>query len=168
MDAVDLGVLLLRVGMGVTLAAHGYGKFFKGGRLPGTSRWFDGMGMRPGRVHAPLAASTEVGAGLAFAAGLLTPFAAAGMVGLMVVAGWTVHRANGFFIVSEGWEYNFIIALVGISVAIIGPGELSVDHALGIATDLDGVVGLVLAAGLGLAAGVGLLAGCYRPPVTEG
>lgn len=167
MDAANAGLLLLRVGVGVTLAAHGYFKFFKGGRLPGTARWFDGMGMRPGRVHAPLAAGTEMGAGLAFAAGLLTPLAAAGMVGLMVVAAWTVHRTNGFFIVAEGWEYNFVLALVAVSVATIGPGEWSLDDALGIATDLDGPVGFGLAAGLGLAAAVGLLAACYRPPAAE-
>ena len=50
----------------------------------------------------PLAASTEIGAGLLFAAGLLTPFAAAGMIGVMVVAGWSAHRRNGFFIFPRG------------------------------------------------------------------
>ncbi|MEZ5166082.1 MAG: DoxX family protein [Acidimicrobiales bacterium] len=51
-DALSLGLLVLRVATGVTLAAHGYGKFFRGGRIAGTARWFDSMGMRPGKVHA--------------------------------------------------------------------------------------------------------------------
>jgi putative oxidoreductase len=122
-DAVYLGLLLLRVGTGVALAAHGYNKFFGGGRIPGTAAWFDSMGMRPGKVQALMAASTELGAGLLFALGLLTPFAAAGFVGLMAVAYYTVHKDNGFFIVKSGWEYNFILALIGVAVATTGPGR---------------------------------------------
>ena len=76
-ERVSLGVGLVRVVLGITLAAHGYGKFFRGGRIPGTAGWFDSMGMRPGKFHAYLAASTEVGAGVLFALGLLTPLAAA-------------------------------------------------------------------------------------------
>ncbi len=64
--------------------------------------------MKPGMFHARVAASTEVAAGLGLALGLLTPVPAAGFVALMLVAAWTVHRANGFFIVKEGWEYNLI------------------------------------------------------------
>lgn len=144
------------------MAAHGYGKFFLGGRIPGTARWFDSMGMRPnGKVHAVAAATTEVGAGLLLAAGFLTPLAAAGIVGLMVVAAWTVHRDNGFFIVKSGWEYNLILAVVPVGVAMIGPGRYSVDHALDLS--FDPAPALLLSAGLGLAAGVGLLVACYRP-----
>src|SRR5687768_16798006 len=100
---MDEGLLLIRVVLGLTLAAHGYAKVFKGGRIPGTAGWFDSMGMKPnGKVHAWLAALTEMGAGILFALGLLTPLAAAGFVGLMVVAAWTSHRDNGFFIVKNG------------------------------------------------------------------
>ena len=66
--------------------------------------------MKPGRIHAILASTTEVGAGVMFAAGLLTPFAAAGFIGLMTVAIVTVHRKNGFFVIKEGWEYTGSIA----------------------------------------------------------
>ncbi len=162
--AVDLGILLLRAGTGVTVAAHGYGKFFTGGRIAGTARWFESMGMRPGRVHAVVAASTEVGAGLALAVGLLTPVAGAAVVALMVVAAWTVHRRKGFFIVKSGWEYNLVLALIAVSVATAGPGRWSLDHALAIADTLDATIGLALAAGGGLAAGTAYLALFYRPP----
>ena len=164
MDEMNLAMLILRVGVGLTFAAHGYGKIFQGGRIPGTAGWFDSMGMKPGKLHAWLAALTEISAGLLLALGLLTPLAAAGMVGVMVVAAWTVHRHNGFMIVREGWEYTFVLALVAVSVAILGPMEWSVDGALGIDEDWDGYVGLAIAAGGGVLAGITQLAVFYRPP----
>lgn len=164
---MDEGLLLIRAVVGLTLAAHGYNKFFGGGRIPGTARWFESMGMRPnGKVHALAAASTELGAGVLLALGLLTPLAAAGFVGLMIVAAWTVHRGSGFFIVGSGWEYNLVLAAVPVGIAMIGPGDLSIDAAIGI-DDLNAGVAFLLSAVLGVAAGVGLLAGCYRPPVSD-
>lgn len=165
MTAVDVGVLILRVCLGLTLAAHGYNKFFGGGRIPGTAAWFDSIGMRPGLLHARLAAGSEVGVGLALALGLLTPVAGAGFVALMLVAGWTVHRAKGFFIVGEGWEYTMVLAVGAVGVATVGPGRISLDHLLFGADRVDGVVGFAVALGLGLIAGIGQLALFYRPPV---
>ncbi|CAN5514213.1 DoxX family protein [soil metagenome] len=166
--AISVGLLILRVVTGLTMAAHGYNKFFGGGKIPGTARWFDSMGMRPnGKVHAVLAASTELGGGVLFAVGLLTPLAAASIVGLMVVAGWTTHRNEGFFIVGGGWEYNLILSIIAIGVATMGPGEISLDWVLGLDPAFDPNVGLAVSAGLGLIAGVGLLAAFYRPPAPE-
>lgn len=160
---MDEGLLLIRVVVGLTLAAHGYWKVFKGGKIAGTAGWFDSMGMKPnGRIHAWLAALTEMGSGVLFALGFLTPLAAAGFVGLMLVAAWTSHRANGFFIVKNGWEYNLVLAVVAVGVAMIGPGEISVDHALDL--EFDPWVAFALSAVLGAVAGIGLLAACYRPP----
>jgi putative oxidoreductase len=127
-SAVDAGVLLIRVVGGLTMAAHGYQKFFSGGRIAGTARWFDSMGMRPGIWHALAAASTEVGAGILLALGLLTPFAGAAFVALMLVAAYTVHRANGFFSVNSGWEYNLILAVLGAGPVGSGPGQVRVHH----------------------------------------
>jgi putative oxidoreductase len=167
-DEVSWGLLLLRVVLGLTMAAHGYNKFFGGGRIPGTARWFDSMGMKPnGKIHAVMAASTEMGAGILFAVGLLTPFAAAGIVGLMTVAGWTVHRHNGFFIVKSGWEYNLVIAVAAVAVAIVGPGKYALDWSLGLDLSYTPLTAFLISAVLGLGAGVGLLAACYRPPPPE-
>jgi putative oxidoreductase len=167
-EAISVGLLILRVVTGLTVAAHGWNKFFGGGKIPGTANWFEGMGMRPnGKVHAILAASTELGGGVLFAVGLLTPLAAAGIVGLMVVAGWTTHRDKGFFIVKGGWEYNLILATVAVGVATIGPGRYSLDWVAGIEPAFDPNLGLAVSAGLGIVAGVGLLAACYRPPAPE-
>jgi putative oxidoreductase len=165
--ASDVGLLILRLVLGLTLAAHGYNKFFGGGRIPGTARWFESIGMKPGKFHATIAATTEMSAGLGLAAGLLTPIPAAGFVSLMLVAAWTVHRPNGFFIVKEGWEYNLVLALSAVAVATIGPGTLSLDWLIFGHNWLDGWTGLLLSVGLGLAGAIGQLLIFYRPPVTQ-
>jgi putative oxidoreductase len=169
--AYDFGILLLRIVLGLTMAAHGYNKFFGPGGLAGTAGWFDGMGMKPGRFHARVAASTEMAAGLGLAAGLLTPIPAAGFVSLMFVAAWTVHRKNGFFIVKEGWEYNLVLAVAAIAIASVGAGKLSLDYALfhgsGVDHYLHGWYGLVIAVVLGLGGGVGQLVIFYRPPAGQ-
>jgi putative oxidoreductase len=77
---------------------------------------------------------------------------------------WTVHRFNGFFIIKEGWEYVTVLMVMAVSVAMIGPGEWSLDDKLGIAEKLDGWVGLAVGGGGGLLAAAGLLVMFYRPP----
>ncbi|HEX7135152.1 MAG TPA: DoxX family protein [Iamia sp.] len=167
-DSVAVGVLILRVIVGITFAAHGYFKFFKGGKIAGTARWFDSMGMRPnGKVHAYLAALTELGAGTLFALGFLTPLAGAAFVGQMLVAGYTANRDAGFWSANKGWEYNLVLATVGVGVATIGPGRWSIDHALDLRQAFDPNIGLGVSLFLGVAAGVGIIVGCYRPPAPE-
>jgi len=171
-SALDVGVLILRVALGLTMAAHGYNKFFGRGGLAGTAGWFDSIGMKPGIFHARIAASTEMAAGLGLAVGLLTPVPAAGFVALMLVAAWTVHKPNGFFIVKDGWEYNLVLAVAAVAVATIGAGRLSLDYALfsgtGFYVLLHGWWGLVIATAFGLAGGIGQLAIFYRPPAQQG
>jgi putative oxidoreductase len=163
----DVGLLILRLVLGVTLAAHGYNKFFGGGRIPGTARWFESIGMKPGKFHATVAATTEMAAGLGLAAGLLTPIPAAGFVSLMLVAAWTVHRANGFFIVKEGWEYNLVLAVTAIVVATLGAGKYSLDYLVFGKNWMDGWQGLLISAVLGLAGAIAQLVIFYRPPAKQ-
>lgn len=160
-------MLILRLVLGLTLAAHGLNKFFGGGRIAGTARWFESIGMKPGKFHATVAASTETAAGLGLAAGLLTPIPAAGFVSLMLVAAWTVHRPNGFFIVKEGWEYNLVLAVSAVVVATLGAGKLSLDWVIFGKNWFDGWPGLLIALGLGLAGAIGQLLIFYRPPVQQ-
>jgi putative oxidoreductase len=167
MTPYDVGLLILRLVLGVTLAAHGLNKFFGGGRIPGTARWFESIGMKPGTFHAAVAASTETAAGFGLAAGLLTPIPAAGFVSLMVVAAWTVHRPNGFFIVKEGWEYNLVLAVSAVAVATLGAGKLSLDWLIFGKNWLDGWQGLLLSVALGLAGAIGQLLIFYRPPAKQ-
>ncbi|BDX30733.1 doxX subfamily protein [Mycobacterium antarcticum] len=171
MTAYDFALLVLRLVLGLTMAAHGYNKFFGKGGIAGTAGWFDSMGMKPGIFHARVAATTEMGAGLGLAVGLLTPVPAAGFVALMLVAAWTVHRHNGFFIVKEGWEYNLMLAVAAVALAGTGAGKVSLDYVLfhtsGLYDYLHGWYGLLIAVGLGLAGGIGQLAIFYRPPAPK-
>jgi putative oxidoreductase len=153
-DAVDAGLLVVRVVAGVTLSLHGMQKlfgWFGGGGIGGTGAWMDAIGYRPGRVSAVMAGGTELLGGLGLAAGALTPLSAAGCVGVMVVAGFE-NAPQGFWSAKKGWEYNLVLAGAAVGVAVAGPGRLSVDHALSLADDLRGWWG-VAALALGLALG---------------
>jgi len=122
--------------------------------------------MRPALVHAWLASLTELGAGVLLVVGLLTPFGAAGVIGVMTVA-WAInHRGNGFFIFrpGEGWEYVMTLALAAVPLGAIGPGRWSIDHAADLDDDLTGTTGLLLTVGLGVGGAVLLLATSWRPP----
>lgn len=168
LDDISYGILILRVVVGITFAAHGWFKIFKGGKIPGTARWFDSMGMRPnGTIHAWLAALTELVAGTLFALGLLTPLAGAAFVGQMLVAGYTANRDAGFWSANKGWEYNLVLATIGVSVATMGPGRFSLDWVLGIEPAFDPNIGLGVSLLGGLAAGVLVIVACYRPPAPE-
>ena len=164
---IDLALFLVRVVLGVTIALHGVNKV-RGG-LAGTGRWFTGIGFRWGHANAVLAAATEIGGGLLFALGLLTPLAGAAIVGLMVVAALTAHWQVGFFVFrpNQGVEYVLVLAVAAIAVGAIGPGAWSLDKAFGLIDSGYQTTwwGLVLAAGVGVAGALVQLAVCWKPPV---
>jgi len=147
------------------MLAHGINHVFRGGKIAGTARWFESLGMKPGILHAWLASVTEIAAGALLVIGLLTPLAAGGVVGVMLVAWITNHRANGFFIFrpGEGYEYVMVLTVVGVVIGALGAGGWSLDHALGV-FDPPGVDGLVLSAGAGGLGAIALLAIFWRPP----
>lgn len=163
MTAVDTAVVMLRVVVGLTLVAHGYNHLWGRGGLAGTARWFSSLGLRPPKLHAVLSGAGELAAGSALAIGLLTPLAAAFVVGTMVVAGITAHRPNGFFVFKEGYEYVLMIGVVCAVIGLLGPGSASVDRLLGIDAALDGAVGVALTVGLGVVGAAVLLAATWRP-----
>ena len=163
----DVALMILRAALGMMIFVHGYNKTFRGGRIAGTGRWFQSMGMRPGKVHAALAAFTEMGVGALLVVGLITQVAAAGLIGLMVVAFWTVHRDKGFMITGEGWEYVALISVMSLVCAMLGPGRISLDAALDIADRLDGWTGMWIALLLGVGVGAAQLLLFYRPPPPE-
>lgn len=147
-----IGLLLLRVLVGVPFSLHGFQKllgWFGGGGLEGTAGWFRGLGFGDGRAAAVMAGASEVAGGLGLALGLLTPFAAAAMIGTMTTAAFVNNADGGFWSVSKGWELNGYLVVVPTAVVVVGPGRWSLDQALGLGM-LWGVVPGVLA----------LLAGC--------
>jgi len=163
-DAIDFALLLLRCGAGAVMLAHGINHIRP--NIDGTARWFGSMGMKPPKVQAWLASITEIGSGILLLLGLLTPFAAAGIVGVMAVA-WAInHRGNGFFIFrpGEGWEYVITLAVAGMTIGATGPGEWSLDYAFDLLDDLTGTTGLLIALIAGVGGAALLLAACWRPP----
>jgi putative oxidoreductase len=165
MDAagLNLGLLLLRLVIGFTMLAHGYNHVFNGGKIAGTGRWFASLGMKPGVLHAWLASLTELGCGVLLIVGLLNPLAAAGVVGVMTVALLINHRPNGFFIFrpGEGYEYVLNLAVAGLALGSMGPGEWSVDHLIGFKP--SGLVPFSITAIAGLGGALLLLAVFWRP-----
>jgi putative oxidoreductase len=152
---MDFGLLLLRLTVGLTLAAHGTQKLFGWFGAPGPDaigQGFEILGFHPGRRHARMAGLVEAGGGLLLALGFVTPIAAAGVFAVMFVAAISAHVKQGFFISSGGFEYTLVLGLAGLTVAFTGPGALSLDALLGysLGGTLSGVaalfVGLVGAA----------------------
>jgi putative oxidoreductase len=150
-DGLNLASLLVRVILAIVMFAHGYNHVFNGGKLPGVAGWFASLGFRAPRLQAANASFTELGVAPLLALGLLTPLAAAGVVGTMSVALVANHFKNGFFIFrkGEGYEYVLTLTVVALALACLGGGEWSLDHALGIDDSLRGGAGLAIAAGAG-------------------
>ncbi|WBB61286.1 DoxX family protein [Streptomyces sp. WMMC500] len=163
MSDTDLAALLLRLVVGGTMIAHGLNHAFGGGRLPGTARWFESVGIRPGRVHAVVATLTETGAGVLLVAGLFHALSSGAVIGTMTVALVAVHLRNGYFVFrpGEGCEYVLMIIVVAAALAALGPGRISVDHLFGIG--LHGRTGLATAVAVGAGGAAALLAICWRP-----
>jgi putative oxidoreductase len=158
MSGVAAGLLVIRLGLGGMLAVHGLNKVLGAGGLAGTARWFEGLGLRPGWLHARLAAGTEIGAGLLMACGLAFPLAGAAFIGLMTVAAVTDHRGKGFFVFKGGWEYVALIGVIAAALVSTGPGRYSLDAALGWQLAGPAWAGLAMLAGVGAAGGLYLTA----------
>jgi putative oxidoreductase len=152
---MEVGLLVLRVVVGVIVAGHGAQKlfgWFGGGGVTGTGGMFETVGLRPGRMMAVGAGVAETVGGLLFAAGLLTPLAAALIIAVMAAAILSVHWRSGLWVTEGGYEYNLVLIATAFAVTAIGPGERSLDHALGL--DLDGLDWGLAALGAGLAGAI--------------
>ena len=159
MDGLDTGLLLLRLLIGLTLAAHGAQKcfgMFKGGGLDGTGRWLESIGFRPARRQALVGGGSELLGGWALALGLLTPLAAAAIIGVMAVAAVAGHGGKGFFVTRGGWEYCLVLAGAAAALAFTGPGAVSLDRAAGFAG--GGILWGLFAIALGVAGAAAQLA----------
>ena len=166
-SAINFALLLLRFSVGAVFMAHGINHIFGGGKIAGTARWFESLGMKPGILHAWTASLTEVGAAALLFLGLLTPLAGAGVVGVMVVAWITNHRDKGFFVFhrpTEGWEYVMTLTLLGVVIGTLGPGHWSIDGQVHALRQLWGWPGFAISAGGGGLGALLLLAVYWRPP----
>ncbi len=147
MDPVDIALGIMRLWLALVMVAHGVNHARS---IDGTAGWFESKGFRKARLQAQASAFGEITIGAALALGLLTSFAAAGLIATMTVAFWSIHRFAGFFVFrrpDEGYEYVATLAVAAAVLAILGPGEASLDHQLGLAGALDGWMGLTIAVG---------------------
>ncbi len=136
---MKLGLTALRWIVGLLFFGHGTQKlfgWFDGNGLEATAQGFEKMGLRPGRRHATAAGAAEAGGGGLLALGLLTPAAAATLIGVMTTAVRKVHFKNGPWVTQGGYEYNLVLVAILLALADLGPGDISLDHALG--TELRG------------------------------
>jgi len=128
-------VLVLRLVIGLIVAAHGAQKVFGWWGGPGMTGWTGGMTrmrLRPAVAWAWASALAELVGGLLFAIGFLSPLGSMAIAGSMLVAMAFVHWPNGFWNAKRGYEFNLSILAAAIAAALTGPGALSLDALFGI------------------------------------
>ncbi|MBZ5752514.1 DoxX family protein [Metabacillus rhizolycopersici] len=127
---IDIGLLLIRLVIGLLFIGHGTQKlfgWFGGYGLKGTGDWMDSLGLKPGMTMALLAGLTELIGGILLVLGLLTPLAGLMIAATMVMAIVKVHGPNGLWSTQNGYEYNLTLLAVAIGIALIGPGQYALD-----------------------------------------
>ena len=161
----DLGLFVVRLVVGLIMAAHGSQKlfgWFGGYGLRPTGDFFAQLGFQPGTLFAALAGASEILGGLLVALGFLGPVGPALIISVMIVAVITVHWEHGLFNQNNGYELPLIYSIVALGVALTGFGRYSLDAQLGIASHLSlSLTSVVL--GLGVVGALGNLALRRRP-----
>ena len=130
---VALGLLILRVVIGLTMAAHGAQKLFGWWGGPGMTGWkgaMNRMRIRPAVPWAWMSALAELLGGIGLAVGVLTPLPSLAIAGSMLVAIALVHWSKGFWSTKGGYEFNLAILAAIAAIALVGPGAYSLDSAL--------------------------------------
>ncbi len=153
---MHLGLLVLRLVVGLLFVGHGAQKLFGiwgGHGLKGTAGFFEQLGLRPGYVHASFAGLLEFGGGGLLALGLVTPVASAALIAVMTAAVITVHWQKGLWATGGGYEYNLVLAASAFALAAVGAGNWSLDHALSLS--MHGVLWGIGALVVGLIGGAG-------------
>lgn len=124
------GLTVLRVLVGITFMAHGSQKlfgWFGGYGLAGVAQWMESIGLAPGYLMALMAGSAEFFGGLALVIGLLVRPASAVLAITMLVAIFSVHIGNGFFMADNGYEFALALLAATLALLIEGAGRLSLD-----------------------------------------
>lgn len=132
---IAIGLLLLRLILGIIFLLHGAQKLFGlfgGHGLAGTSQFLASLGLRPAKMWAIINALGETLGGLLLFLGLLTPLGALLVIGVMLVAIAKVHWKKGFWNGQGGYEYNLLLTTVAVVLGLLGAGAYSLDAAFGL------------------------------------
>jgi len=161
----DLALLILRVVVGLIVAAHGAQKLFGawgGPGMAGFTGWLASMRLKPAPLWAWLAVLAEFGGGIIMALGLLSPLGSLGVAATMLMAIISAHWPK-FFSSENGMEFALTLLAAAVAIVLAGPGAYSLDAVLGIAfvQPWMSIVGLVL-----VVAGI-VAAFATRAPATE-
>ena len=126
----DVGLLFLRLGMGIGIAGHGYGKLFSD-RMQGFIDGVSKMGLPFGQpaVLAHVAAWSEFGGGILIVIGLLTRVSALMVLGTMCVAFFVAHGDDPWNVK----ELAFTYLIMAATLLLTGPGRFSLDAAVELA-----------------------------------
>ncbi|SRR5579883_2463057 len=133
--SVSVGLLILRVVIGLTLAGHGAQKLFGWFGGPGFTKMQQSLGaqgFKPAWFWTALVVLGELGGGLSLAFGFLTPLGAAGVFGAMTMAIFKVHWPNGFWNSNRGYEFPLSLLAAAVALGFAGPGRFALDTLLGI------------------------------------
>lgn len=130
----DLGLLILRAGLGVLLVAHGLRQLFGwwGGQgLTGFKSSIADAGYQHADVLTYAAGGGQIAAGLLLVLGLFTPLAAAGALAYLingVLAGISSHNEGRFgFFLPDGHEFHIMLIVVAVAIVLVGPGRYGLD-----------------------------------------
>jgi putative oxidoreductase len=129
------GLLIIRIVIGLYMIGHGSQKlfgWFSGPGFKGTSGWLGSMNFTPSWFWALLAGLGELGGGLLFAVGFLTPLGAIGIFAAMLMALIKIHLPNGLWVDKGGIEYPFVLVIISLVVGLFGPGAYSIDASIGL------------------------------------
>jgi len=151
---VEFGLLVLRLVVGALFIGHGTQKlfgWFDGHGVEGTGGFMESLGYRPGKPYAVLGGIAEAGGGLLLFLGLLTPLAAAAIIGVMINAIFAVHVENGAWAQNNGYELPLVMAVAAGAIALADGGAAALDKMFGL--NLGGLIGW-LGIFLGILAGV--------------
>ncbi|MCV7279749.1 DoxX family protein [Mycolicibacterium flavescens] len=158
---LDLGLLLLRVAIGVLFIGHGLQKAFGLWGGPGLNGWeteLSDMGFRYADILTYVATGGQIAAGVLLILGLFTPVAAAGalaylVTGVLAQAMVAHEEARLSDFLTDGHEYQVFLACAVAVLVLTGPGRYGFDAGRGWARRpfVGSFVALVLGVGAGVA-----------------
>ena len=120
---IELGALVLRLGLGTMFVAHALMKYFIF-TLPGTAQFFGSLGLPPELGYFTFAA--ELIGGVLLLLGVYARYVALALVPILIGATWA-HVGNGwvFSAPNGGWEYPAFLTLAAIVQFLVGDGALA-------------------------------------------